>query len=136
MKKLFIAPLLLMLMLSSVACAQSVPAPTGQEPAVRNISAEEAKRMMDETEGYVLLDVRTAEEFAAGHIDGALLIPYDALPARAEAKLDDKQATILLYCRSGRRSAIAADTLKALGYLNIYDFGGINDWPYETVQGE
>lgn len=97
------------------------------------ISAEEAKRMMDETSGCIVLDVRTQEEYDEGHIDGAVLLPYDEISQRAESELPDKDATILVYCRTGRRSAIAAEELANMGYTNVYDFGGIVDWPYETV---
>lgn len=101
----------------------------------RKITAEEAKEIMDSGEDYILLDVRTAEEFAESHIDGAILIPDNELGARAESELSDKNATILIYCRSGNRSASAAKELIRMGYVNVYDFGGIMDWPYETVSG-
>jgi rhodanese-related sulfurtransferase len=89
--------------------------------------------MMDASEEYILLDVRTQEEFAEGHIEGAILIPDYEIETKAEEQLTDKAATIFLYCRSGRRSALAAEALSNLGYTNIYDFGGIIDWPYEVV---
>lgn len=98
------------------------------------ITAEEAKEIMDSTEDYVLLDVREQDEFAEGHIEGAVLIPYESIGDRAENELPDKEQTILVYCRSGRRSAIAAKALAELGYEDVRDFGGIIDWPYETVK--
>lgn len=98
------------------------------------ISALEAKAMIDEQEDVIVLDVRMPEEFAEGHLEDALLIPDYELDARAEAELPDKDALILVYCRSGRRSAAAAGKLAAMGYTNIYDMGGILDWPYETVR--
>ena len=101
----------------------------------QTITATEARNMMVEAYNFILLDVRTEEEFRERRIDGALLIPYDEIWDRAEMELSDKDAVILLYCRSGRRSALAAEELVALGYANIYDFGGINDWPYESVSG-
>ncbi|MEL7610782.1 MAG: rhodanese-like domain-containing protein [Bacillota bacterium] len=100
---------------------------------VQKISAEQAYQMMRETEGYILLDVRTKEEFDQKHIEGAVLIPDTEIRSSAEAKLPDKDAVILVYCRTGRRSALAAGELAAMGYANIYDFGGIVDWPYDTV---
>jgi len=97
------------------------------------ISAEEAKKMMDEKEDIIILDVRTEEEYQEGHIDGAILIPDNEITETAESILTDKSATILVYCRSGRRSANASKELSELGYTNIYDFGGINNWKYDIV---
>lgn len=101
----------------------------------QKISAEEAKIKMDEGGEYILLDVRTEEEFKAGRIDGAILIPVNEIKDRAEEELEDKDALILVYCRSGRRSAAAAEELASLGYTNVCDFGGIISWPYDTVTG-
>ena len=98
----------------------------------RLLSPEKAKEMMDKGGEYTLLDVRTQEEFDAGHIPGAKLIPDFELGTRAETELPDKDALILLYCRSGRRSANSAKALVGMGYTNVYDFGGIINWPYET----
>ena len=98
-----------------------------------NITAEEAKKIMDTESEYVVLDVRTEEEFAQGHIPGAILIPDYEIREEAESSLPDKDALILVYCRSGRRSKNAAQILAELGYTNIREFGGILDWPYETV---
>jgi len=114
--------------------SSSKPEPGSSKSAVyRKISPAEAHKMMSESKDYVLLDVRTKEEHSEKHISGAVLIPVDVLEARAEKELPDKKAVILVYCRSGRRSASAAHTLLKLGYENVYDFGGINSWPYETV---
>ena len=98
------------------------------------ISAEEAKKIMDSGAEYVLIDARTDEEFDAGHIEGAIVIPEYEITERAEAEIPDKDTLILVYCRSGRRSKIASDALVALGYTNVKEFGGIIDWPYETVK--
>ena len=106
------------------------PAPGGW----MTISAEEARRMMSGG-GYVLLDARTEEEYREAHIEGAVLIPFDEIELRAGTELPDKDSVILVYCRSGRRSAIAAEALAGMGYARVYDFGGIQDWPYETVSG-
>lgn len=86
---------------------------------------------MDSEEGYIILDVRTDEEYAGGHIPGAILIPHDDIANQAEETLADKDQLILVYCRSGNRSRQAAEALAELGYTNVVDFGGINDWPYE-----
>ena len=99
-----------------------------------NITAEEAKEIMDTEEGYIILDVRTQEEYDEGHIPGAILIPDTEIEARAEEILTDKDQLILVYCRSGRRSKLAAEALVKLGYTNIREFGGIIDWPYEVEQ--
>ena len=96
------------------------------------ISAEEAKEIMDSTADLVLIDVREEDEYAQGHIAGALLVPYGEIADRADSELLDKDQTILVYCRSGRRSAIAAQTLAELGYTDVKDFGGIIDWPYDV----
>ena len=103
--------------------------------APRNISPKEAKAMMDAGTPYTLLDVRTEGEFEGGHIKGAMLIPVDEIASRAEKKLPDKNATILVYCQSGARSARAARALAGMGYANIYNFGGIMSWPYDIVNG-
>ena len=82
--------------------------------------------------GHVLVDVRGASSFAEGHIPGAILIPHDRVKELAESVLTDKNQLILVYCRSGRRSKLAAEDLLKLGYTNIKEFGGILDWPYEV----
>lgn len=97
-----------------------------------NITSEDAKEIMDSQEGYIILDVRAQEEYEEGHIPGAIVIPHTEIEVRAEEELPDKGQLILIYCRSGRRSKIAAETLAELGYTNIREFGGILDWPYET----
>lgn len=98
------------------------------------ISPEEAKTIMDTETDYVILDVRTADEYAEGHIPNAVNLDHEDVPSKAEAMLPDKDALILVYCRSGRRSKIAAEALVELGYTNVKEFGGINDWPYEIVK--
>ena len=127
MKKLIF---LLLSVMCLVACGQTDE--NRQEAAYVNITAEEAKLIMDSEEGYVILDVRTQEEYDQGHIPGAILIPDYEISAKAEAVLTDKNQLILVYCRSGRRSKLAAEALVKLGYTNIKEFGGIIDWPYET----
>ena len=97
------------------------------------ITPKEAKEVMDKGEPYILLDVRTDEEYSEKRIEGAILIPDFEIGSRAGSELPDKDALILVYCRGGRRSANAANELVSLGYTNVYDIGGINDWPYDTV---
>ena len=99
-----------------------------------NITAEEAKKLMDSEEDRIILDVRSREEYDQGHIPGAILIPDTEIEAKAADLLPDKDQLILVYCRSGRRSKLAAQSLADLGYTNIREFGGILDWPYEVVQ--
>lgn len=97
------------------------------------ITHSEAKEIMDSGTECVILDVRTQEEFDEGHIKGAILLPDYEIETRAESVLTDKSQLILVYCRSGRRSKNAASELAALGYSNVKEFGGIIDWPYETI---
>ena len=100
----------------------------------QQITQEEAKKIMDSGEEHIVLDVREQDEFDEGHIPNAILIPYTEIDAKAEGILTDKDAQILVYCRSGRRSKIAAESLANLGYTNVKEFGGIIDWEYEIVK--
>ena len=129
MKKL---SLIFLAMLLLTACGQEKV--NKQEAVYVNITAEQAKEIMDTQEGYIILDTRTQEEFYEGHIPGAIVIPHDEIMEKAESNLPDKNQLILVYCRSGRRSKLAAEALVKLGYTNIKEFGGIIDWPYEVVQ--
>ena len=97
------------------------------------ITAKEAKNIMDTETDYIILDVRTEEEFKEGHIKNAQLIPDYEIAEKAESVLTNKEQLILVYCRSGRRSKIAANELATMGYSNIKEFGGIIDWPYDVV---
>ena len=127
MKKLCFLLLAVMLL---TACGQDKE--NNQEAVYVNITAEEAKQIMDSEEGYIILDVRTQEEYDQGHIPGAIVISHDEIEEKAEEVLTDKKQLILVYCRSGRRSKLAAEALAELGYTNIKEFGGIIDWPYEV----
>lgn len=98
-----------------------------------SVSAEKAKEYMDNEDNYIILDVRTQEEYDAGYIPGAILIPDYEIAESAEQELPQKDQLILVYCRSGNRSKKASAQLVELGYTNIIEFGGINDWPYEIV---
>ena len=106
----------------------------GKASTYEQITAEQAKTIMDTEKDYVIIDARTEDEFAEGHIENAILIPEYEIANRAEKELPDKEQLILVYCRSGRRSKIASEELVKLGYTNVKEFGGIIDWPYETVK--
>ena len=103
------------------------------EAEYHKLAQEDAKKIMDSGEPYTLVDVRTQEEYDAGHINGAILIPVNEIKDRAEGELPDKSALILVYCRSGARSRNAAGILVELGYVNVQDIGGISSWPYDNV---
>ncbi|MBM6897554.1 rhodanese-like domain-containing protein [Pseudoflavonifractor capillosus] len=95
------------------------------------ITQEAAKEMMD-TQEVIVLDVREQSEYDSGHIPGAVLLPVGSIDEEtAAAVIPEKDSTVLVYCRSGNRSKTASSTLAGLGYTNIYEFGGINTWPYE-----
>ena len=129
MKRVFMAvSVALMLIPLLVGCSGGDHTSTYEQ-----ITPAEAKALMDSEDGYVILDVRTPEEFAERHIEGAILIPDYEIREKAESILTDKEQLILVYCRSGRRSKNAANELATLGYTNIKEFGGINDWKYGTV---
>ena len=104
-----------------------------QSMSYTQISMEEAVAMMEKEAGYIILDVRTAEEFAQKHIPGAVNIPNETIGSGELAELPDKNQLIFVYCRSGNRSKQASEKLAALGYTKIYEFGGIIDWTGETV---
>ncbi len=95
------------------------------------VDAEKAKSMMDTETEYIILDVRTDEEYAEGHIPNSILIPDFELRERAEIELTDKDQLIFVYCRSGNRSKNSSAILVELGYTNVVDFGGIRNWPYD-----
>ncbi len=139
MKKIFSFLALAASLLTLSACAApaavaETPAPTAT-PVVeyKKISAEDAKARMDSGDEIIILDVRTQEEYDAGHVAGAILIPNETIVDKQPELLPDLNAEILVYCRSGNRSAQAANKLIAIGYTNVVDFGGIIDWPYDVV---
>ena len=127
-KRFLIAFLTFTLPLGCVGCSG------GGSATYEQISGAEAKALMDSESGYIIIDARTQEEYDEGHIPGAVLIPYGEIADRAEKELPDKDQLILVYCRSGRRSKIAAEELVKLGYTNVKEFGGIIDWEYEIVK--
>ena len=108
-------------------------APAESEASYRQVSMDEAIAMMEEENDYIILDVRTPEEFAEKHIPDAINIPNETIGTEEIPELPDKEQLILVYCRSGNRSKQASEKLVRLGYTNIVEFGGINDWPGETV---
>ena len=121
----------LFLFLLVAGCA----APAESEASYRQVSMDEAIAMMEEENDYIILDVRTPEEFAEKHIPDAINIPNETIGTEEIPELPDKAQLILVYCRSGNRSKQASEKLVSLGYTNIVEFGGINDWPGETVSG-
>ena len=106
---------------------------SSSKAAYHKISAEEAYEMMASQE-VVVVDVRTRDEYDGGHIENAVLVPNESIGSEMPETLPDKDATLLIYCRSGRRSKDAAEKLLSLGYQRVYDFGGVIDWPYELVK--
>jgi len=106
---------------------------TSKVAEYHKVSAKQAKEMM-ETGGSIIIDVRTQEEYDMGYIENTVLSPVDNIENDIANITDDKDASLLVYCRSGNRSAVASNILVDLGYTNVYDFGGIVDWPYEIVQ--
>ena len=137
MKKLvsFFALALSILTLSACAAPATAAVSTSTAAPVeyRKISAADAKARMDSGDEIIILDVRTKEEYDAGHIAGAILVPNETIIDEQPDLLPDLDAEILVYCRSGNRSAQAAKKLIAIGYTNVVDFGGIIDWPYDVV---
>ena len=128
MKK--IIPLLMSMLLLAGCGTQS------EESTYRQINAEEAAAIMEEESSYIILDVRTAQEYSEKHIPGAINIPNETIGTEDIPELPDKEQLILVYCRSGNRSKQASEKLVKLGYTNIIEFGGINDWTGDTVSGE
>ena len=127
-KRFLIALLTFTLPLGCVGCSD------GGSATYEQIDGAKAKALMDSESGYIIIDARTQEEYDQGHIPGAIMIPEYEIADRAEKDLPDKDQLILVYCRSGRRSKIAAEELVNLGYTNVKEFGGIIDWEYETVK--
>ena len=127
-KRFLIALLTFALPFGFVGCSD------GGSATYEQISGAEAKALVDSESGYIIIDARTQSEYDEGHIPGAILIPEYEIAERAEKELPDKNQLILVYCRSGRRSKIAAEELVKLGYTNVKELGGIIDWKYEIVK--
>ena len=129
MKRILSSFLLLLLLLTGCGGTASN---ASSESTYQQISQEEAKEMMD-TQDVIILDVREQDEYDSGHIPGAVLLPVGTIDEETAAEvIPEKDSTVLVYCRSGNRSKTASSALAELGYTNIYEFGGINTWPYET----
>ena len=127
-KRFLLMLLTLVLPFGCVGCSN------GGSATYDQISGAEANALMDSESEYIIIDARTQEEYDQGHIPGAIMIPEYEIADRAEKELPDKDQLILVYCRSGRRSKIAAEELVKLGYTNVKEFGGIIDWEYEIVK--
>ena len=127
MKKLI--PILLSALMFTGCAATN----NSQTNTYRQIAMDEAVDMMAQETGYIILDVRRADEFAAGHIPGAINVANESIGTDEIPELLDKNQLVMVYCRSGRRSKEAAEKLIKLGYTNIVEFGGILDWKGEIV---
>ena len=127
-------PILLMMTLLLTGCTTPTK-PAAEANTYRQITMQEAVEMMEKEDDYIILDVRTEQEYIAGHIPGAIVIPNETIGTEDIPQLPDKDQLIMVYCRSGNRSKQASDKLVKLGYTNIVEFGGINSWPGETVSG-
>ena len=133
-KMLFILSVLVLLVLVSLGCKTQANTAEVLPAGYHKITAAEAKQKMAANPQAVVLDVRNADEYREKHIPQAVLLPLAEVKEKASAVLRDKNAEILVYCRSGNRSRQAGVLLAEMGYASVYDFGGIQDWPYEVVQ--
>lgn len=147
MKEILVPLLIIVLVVALAACAplahrSASPAVSAQQSAVpqgteaaeaRLITPQDAKARLEQESGIVVVDVRTQEEYDQGHLRASVLVPLDDLAALAPQKLPDKDAVLFIYCRSGRRSALAAQQLVSMGYTQVFDLGGIQSWPYEVA---
>ena len=129
-QKIIVILLLVAVSVAFVACGDKK---NEGKAEYRKITAERAYEMMT-TQKVIIVDVRTKSEYDEGHIKNAVLIPNETIGTEPPSKLPDKNAIILVYCRSGRRSRDAANKLVKMGYTNVYDFGGIINWKYGTVK--
>lgn len=127
MKPILTFVLIALLLFIFAGCGNDEPS----EVTYKKITAEAAKELIDSDDTLAIIDVRTQEEFDTGHIPNAILLPLDTLADKASEVLPDKEQRLLIYCRSGNRSATAAKQLIEMGYTEVYDFGGIIDWPFD-----
>jgi len=136
MKKIAVSVIFIVVIsfFSISGCAQ-VQSELDKKATFQTISAETAKKRLEVEKGIVLLDVRTVAENAEKRIPGSVLIPVEVISTQAPEKLKDKDVAIFVYCRSGNRSTIAAQALANMSYTNVYNLGGINNWPYQTESG-
>ena len=137
MKKFVPAILLAAAAITAFGCGPSSAATGsdgGKQSAFRRVTGDEAQKMMASETGYLIVDVRTPQEYAEGHIPHAINIPLDTIGTNPPAQLPDKAQTIFVYCRSGARSMTASTKLAQMGYQGIVEMGGIKDWHGEVVQ--
>ncbi len=141
MKKLFIMTMTIVPMLILTSCIGDIN-PSGSETQTQTqqstasyhmITADEAKLMMDD-ENAIVIDVREEYEYNESHIPNAKLVPLGSIESDISNVVPQKDTLILVYCRSGNRSKTAAEKLVSMGYTNVYEFGGIIDWPYEVIE--
>jgi len=133
--KRFVLMFLLLLLLTGCSGKNTVMDGDGMMQVYHKITQDTAKEEMTRDDGHVIVDVRRQDEYDAGHIPGAILIPNESIGTEQPKELPDLDQIILIYCRSGNRSKQASDKLIRMGYTNIYDFGGINTWTGEIVSG-
>ena len=124
---------LIPILLSALVFTGCAGTSNNQTSTYRQISMDEAVNMMAQETGYIILDVRRPDEFAAGHIQNAINVPNATIGTAEISELPDKNQLIMVYCRSGRRSKETSEKLVKLGYTNIVEFGGILDWKGEIV---
>ena len=137
MRKFMTLTLMVFLLLGITSCGTKSKENSSETMnTYTQISMEQAITMMEEEKDYIILDVRTPEEFYEKHIPNAINVPNENIGTEEILELPDKDQLILVYCRSGNRSKQASEKLVALGYSNVYEFGGINSWPGETVSGQ
>ena len=135
MKKIIIL-LLGLLILTGCSKQNSALKGDGEARSFHQISQDQAKEMIEKEDGHIIVDVRRQDEYDAGHIPGAVLIPNESIGTERPEKLTDLDQIIMVYCRSGNRSKQAAEKLFRMGYTNVYEFGGINTWTGEIVTEE
>ena len=137
MRKFIITILTVFLLIGITSCGTKSKEHSSETMSTyTQISTEQAITMMEEEKDYIILDVRTSEEFYEKHIPNAINIPNESIGAEEILELPDKEQLILVYCRSGNRSKQASEKLAALGYNNVYEFGGINSWTGEMISGQ
>lgn len=134
MRRFLSLALVLVLCLTGCNAGISKESATTVMTGYKQISQDEAKAMMARDDGHIIVDVRRQDEYDAGHIPGAILIPNESIDKERPKELPDLDQIILVYCRSGRRSKEASEKLAKMGYTNIYEFGGIITWPGETTK--
>ena len=134
MRRFLAFALVLVLCLTGCNAGISKESTTTVMTGYKQISQDEAKEMMARDDGHIIVDVRRQDEYDAGHIPGAILIPNESIEKERPKELPDLDQIILVYCRSGRRSKEASEKLAKMGYTNIYEFGGIITWPGETTK--